>query len=802
MADGSVIIEAELKKDQLQKGIDNIKDDLDKLKKPTQSSTNNLIKGLNSIGQVATKTGVALTAGVTTPLVTLATAGVKYNAQMEDFEANLTTLLGNADKAKDMLADLKEMANTTPFETSDLLEATQMMLGFGLQADKTKGYLQTLGDISMGNSEKLMSLTRAFSQMGAAGKATMEDINQMIDAGFNPLQIMCETTGKSMAELRDEVSAGKISFEDVAEAMQIATSEGGRYYNAMEKASQTMNGKLSTAMDALKTALGELTKSLLPIVTKVVEKITDWANAFASLDEDTQKTILTIAGIVVAAGPVLMVIGQVSTGISTLIGVIGKLKTAFSVGGAGAKALSAAFTFLSSPVGFAIAVIGAVIALLVVLYNKSETFRNAVNKAFETIKTALLDLWEKIKPPLEQLGQAFGVLLEKLAPVGEFLVNVLSVAFSVLAEVLSVVISVLAEVLAFLITFVSNVITFWSEDIPNAIQEFINFISELPNKIWDFLVNGWNNIVSFFTEGIPNFINSVIQWFSDLPYKIGELIGKILGTIVKFGLDAWNWVTTELPKIIQGIIQWFSELPEKIKAWLVETINKIINWGIDMNNKARESASNFINTVITWIKELPGKIKTWLVETVNKVIDWGYDMNNKARDAISTLINNIINWFKELPNNIMNIGKNLVQGLWNGIDGARNWLKNKISSFASGIINGFKSAFGIHSPSKVFNQEIGRFLALGLGEGFDDNINKVFKKMKSTVDFETQKLSANLTSSNISKTQIEDNRQAVLRSIDDNKEITVNTTTKLDSKVVAREVNKVNARQKLQYGLA
>lgn len=202
------------------------------------------------------------------------------------------------------------------------------------------------------------------------------------------------------------------------------------------------------------------------------------------------------------------------------------------------------------------------------------------------------------------------------------------------------------------------------------------------------------------------------------------------------------------------------------------------------------------------VSELPEKIKTWLVKTVNKVIDWGYDMNNKARDAISTLINNIINWFKNLPNNIMNIGKNLVQGLWNGITGAGNWLKNKISSFASGIINGFKSAFGIHSPSKVFNQEIGRFLALGLGEGFNDNINKVFKKMKSTVDFETQKLSANLTSSNISKTQIEDNRQAVLRSIDDNKEITVNTTTKLDSKVVAREVNKVNARQKLQYGLA
>ena len=86
-----------------------------------------------------------------------------------------------------------------------------------------------------------------------------------------------------------------------------------------------------------------------------------------------------------------------------------------------------------------------------------------------------------------------------------------------------------------------------------------------------------------------------------------------------------------------------------------------------------------------------------------------------------------------------------MQGLWNGITSAGNWLKDKISSFAGGIIDGFKSTFGIHSPSKVMNKEIGRYLALGLGEGFNDNIKSVYSKMKSAVDFETQKLSANLS---------------------------------------------------------
>lgn len=802
MADGSVTIEVELTKEQLEKGLKSLKSDLNSLEKSTSGISSKLSKGLSSIGSVATKAGTALTVGLTTPLIALGTAGVKYNAQMEDFEANLTTLLGNADKAKDMLNDLKEMANTTPFETSDLLEATQMMLGFGLAADKTQGYLQTLGDISMGNSEKLMSLTRAFSQIGAAGKATMEDINQMIDAGFNPLQIMSEATGKSMADLRDEVSAGKISFEDIAEAMQIATSEGGRYYNAMEKASQTMNGKLSTAIDALKTALGELTQSLLPIVTKVVEKITEWANAFANLDQKTQETILKIAGIVAIAGPVLTVFGQISNGVSVLITGFGKLKTAFSAGGAGLKAFSSALTFLTSPAGIVLAVITAIVAIMVVLYNTSEEFRNKVNAGLEQIKNTLINMWNTIQPALQQLVEAFGGLLEKLKPLGEFLVTVLAVAFTVVANVLTVLINVITQVLTFFINLVTTLITFFTETVPNAFNSFIEFWKQLGENIKNTFINAWNTIVSFFTETIPQWIQNIITWFQQLPYNIGLLIGQILGHILNFGLNVWNWVTVELPQIIQGIIDWFAQLPGRIWEWLQNTINNIATWGQETWNTATTWVSNTINNIINWFSQLPGRIWTWLTNTINNVVNWGRDLANRGREAAQNLFNNIVNTIQNLPSKLTEIGKNLVQGLWNGITSAGNWLKNKISSFAGGIINGFKSTFGIHSPSRVMNKEIGRYLALGLGEGFNDNIKNVYSKMKSAVDFETQKLSANLTSNQITKTQIEDNRQATLSSIDNNKEITVNTTTRLDSKVIARETNKVNARQKLQYGLA
>lgn len=662
MADGSVTIEVELTKEQIEQGLKSLKTDLDSLSKSSKS-IDKISNVFNSVGKVASKAGKALTVGLTTPLIALGTAGVKYNAQMEDFQANLTTLLGSADKASEMLNTLKQMANTTPFETSDLLQATQMMLGFGLQADKTTGYLQTLGDISMGNSEKLMSLTRAFSQIGASGKATMEDINQMIDAGFNPLQIISEQTGQSMATLRDEVSKGNVSFEDIANAMKVATSEGGRYYQAMDKASQTMNGKMSTAMDALKTALGNVTQSLLPIVTQVVEKITDWANAFANLDQGTQKTILTIAGIVVAIGPVLKIVGSVASGIGKIINIIPTLSKGISAASTAFKAFNAVLK--ANPIILVVSIIATLVGALITLWNTNEGFRNAIMSAWQAI---------------------------------------------------------------------------------------CNFFSSIPaffQGLWEsiksFFINGWNSIVAFFTETIPAWIQSIITWFQQLPYNIGLLIGQILGHIIQFGVNAWNWVTTELPNIISNIINWFAQLPGNIWNWLVNVVNNIGQWGVDMWNKATTAVSNMINAVVNWFQQLPGRIWTWLVNTVNNIRQWGSDMINKGKQAASDLVNNIVDTIKNLPSKMLEIGKNIVQGIWNGITGMASWIKDKVSGFLNGIVDGVKGVLGIHSPSKVFNKEVGRFMAMGIGEGFEDNLGKVYRQMQSAVDFETQKLSANLS---------------------------------------------------------
>lgn len=201
-------------------------------------------------------------------------AGINYNMEMERYQTSFETMLGSTEAALSKVEELRKMAAATPFELSDLASATQVLLSFGIASDDASKYLQVLGDISQGNKDKLASLTLAFAQMSSTGKLMGQDLLQMINAGFNPLQIISEKTGKSMAVLKDEMAKGAISADMVAEAFEDATKEGGLFYNAMEKQSKTLSGQMSTLSDNTNEFLGSLTSGLSEIAkTQILPKL-------------------------------------------------------------------------------------------------------------------------------------------------------------------------------------------------------------------------------------------------------------------------------------------------------------------------------------------------------------------------------------------------------------------------------------------------------------------------------------------------------------------------------------------------
>lgn len=200
---------------------------------------------------------------------------VKVRGEFQSADTAIKTLLGSEEKANNLLSKIREFAKVSPLEFSDVTQATQMMLGFNIEAEKVSRYISAIGDISMGETGKFNSLTLAFSQMSAAGKLMGQDLNQMINAGFNPLQVISEKTGKSIATLKTEMSKGAISAEMVQEAFINAASAGGKFYQMSENAAKTINGQISMLHDALDSMFNEIGKQSEDVIKSGIEFTTE-----------------------------------------------------------------------------------------------------------------------------------------------------------------------------------------------------------------------------------------------------------------------------------------------------------------------------------------------------------------------------------------------------------------------------------------------------------------------------------------------------------------------------------------------
>ena len=232
--------------------------------------------------------------GGTGVLKALGSEMIRVRGEFQSMQTAIETMVGK-DMAGQLIPQIKELAKISPLTMSDMVGAEKMMLGFNIQAEDTIKYLKAISDISMGESSKFNSLTLAFSQISAAGKLMGQDLNQMINAGFNPLQIISEKTGKSIATLKDEMSKGAISAEMVQQAFIDATSAGGKFYNMSENASKTINGQLSMMQDALDNAFNEMGQKSEGVIMKGIQMTT-------SLIQNYETVGKILAGLVATYG--------------------------------------------------------------------------------------------------------------------------------------------------------------------------------------------------------------------------------------------------------------------------------------------------------------------------------------------------------------------------------------------------------------------------------------------------------------------------------------------------------------------
>ena len=415
----------------------------------------------------------------------------------------------------------------------------------------------------------------------------------------------------------------------------------------------------------------------------------------------------------------------------------------------------------ANPIGIVVALIAGLVAAFIVLWNKSDKFREF-----------WINLWEKVKAKFEAAWEAICKFFTETVPAAfSNLINWIKANWS---TILLLLISPFAGLFKY---FYEN-----NTQFKGFVDNVITSIKELPGKLWEWLLNAINrvkewalNMAESAKEAGSNFIQSIITFYKELPEKIGYILGFVLGKIIQWNTNVYLFITKKVPEIIEKVVKFYSELPGKLWTWLLKTVAKVSAWKTNMENKAKEAGKAFIDKVISFVKELPGKVWIWLTGTLEKINTWKTNTTNKAKETGKAFIDKVISFVKELPgkvwtwlvqtiakinawktklvekgkeaakglfdsivdtvkglpDKIKEIGGNIVKGLWDGINNMKKWLSDKVKSFCDGITKGIKDSFDIHSPSRVMRDEVGKYLALGIAEGITKNKDAVSEAMQA-----------------------------------------------------------------------
>jgi len=300
--------------------------------------TQELVGNLQNVARQVTRTGLVLSAALTLPIVGLSAFSVKAAGDMEQLQIGYTTLLGSAEKATKFTQDLLTFAAETPFEFEQLSQYAKFLLAARIEGDKIIPTMSMLGDIaSLVGMDKLPQMSRALIDVKNRAKLTGEEVRQFTNAGVAIIPLLADVTGKTTAEISKDISASKISFELLVQALERATGEGGQFYRGMSAQVGTLNQLFSNLGDAVfkfRIRFGELLIQNLPIkqftvwLINHVELLTLWIER---LSPGWRKVVISILAFLSLIGPLLVAIGGISQGLLSLFILLKGIELMFGV---------------------------------------------------------------------------------------------------------------------------------------------------------------------------------------------------------------------------------------------------------------------------------------------------------------------------------------------------------------------------------------------------------------------------------------------------------------------------------------
>lgn len=354
------------------------------------------------------------------PVVAM-TAGIgvvaKLGMQAQTTATSFEVLLGSQKASADMLSQMNAYAMNTPYSRLGVQDATKTMLSFGVASGSVLKDLKRLGDVAGGDNMRLSQLALVFGQIASAGKLQGQDLLQLVNAGYNPLQDIAALTGRTMADVRDQMSKGNIGLDLVRAALIRATSAGGRYYQMMDKIAQTESGKFGALKDTLVSKLIELYEVIRPLLIPAFEALTALLEALTPVIKGLAASMLWLVNLFKEYYPWIMAVTA---------GLAGYLITV-NIGAAALKVLWGVLILVqkaqwlwniamtANPIGLIVAAVFALITALVVCWNKFDKFRAVVKTTWDVIKGFATIIKDYVVGAITSMLASIGKVGEALA---------------------------------------------------------------------------------------------------------------------------------------------------------------------------------------------------------------------------------------------------------------------------------------------------------------------------------------------------------------------------------------------------
>lgn len=558
-------------------------------------------------------------------------------------------------------------------------DSAAVMEQYGLSLTNADGSMKSLGDVMDMLRDKMGGLSEAEQAQAAATLFGQEAMSGML--------AIINASEEDYAKLTDAIYNSQDAAVNMANTMQ-----------------DNLGGQLTILKSTLEGIAISFGNILLPVVKKVVESLQNFATRLNNLSEAQKETIVRIAAVVAAIGPLLVVGGKLLQFIGGLPETLEAAKTGFAV-------LKGAIAGISAPVVAIIAGIATLIAAFKHLWETNEEFRNSITAIWESIKEAFSGFTDGIVERLNSLGFEFESITEVLSAIWngfcELLAPVFEGAFSAISTILQTAFDVILGIVDFWIAvFSGNWSGAWDavkgifssvwdgivalfntivETLKGVADVFLGWFGSSWDEAWEsikqFFTDTWDAIVEFFTTtidnivtGVRDFIDSVVEFFANLPETLAYWLGFALGKIAAWVVDLGKKAMEVGPKFVDSVIKFFSELPGKAWNWLNQTIQKVTTWGTNVKNKAVETGNNFLSSIVSYLTQLPGKFTTWF--------------------------NRVISYLSGIPGKLKTIGANMLNSLWDGLksvwDGIWSWISgigDKIASAFGSFFSGVKAGY-------------------------------------------------------------------------------------------------------------